>query len=734
MNIHTTALPMLQSGLCVLPAIPAEKRPSLSGWKAFQAARPNETQIKTWFVDAPGLCLVCGAVSGNLEMIDFDAQGEMFTAWWEKVEATAPGLFDRLVVEQTPSGGYHVAYRCTDSVPGNQRLAQRSIICDSPNPIEIHGKKLVPRKIGGRWEVLVTLIETRGEGGLFLCDPAPGYKLQQGNFCQLPVLTAAERDILINAAQSLNEHVERSASSAPHDSHETSGGRPGDDFNSRSDIRSLLTKHGWTQISQGENEHWRRPGKDCGTSATLKDGVFYVFSTSAAPFEADRGYSPFQVYSLLEHNGDFAAAARELRTAGFGDDTENLPKVDLSSFLSKVPNPPAKDAEAAALPLSDLFESINELDPPLIHGLLREGETMNVIACPKAGKSWLVMKLAISIASGLDWFGMPVEYGHVLHIDNELRLKTIVYRYRKIAEALKVPPSLFSHNLDIKSLRGQLQDLNGLGAYFTSLEPGKYKAIIIDAFYRTLPIGVDENDNGAIANLYNKLDWYASRLQCAFILIHHSSKGNQSQKSITDVGAGAGAQSRAADTHLILRPHEESNVAVLEAAVRSWPPRAPMCLRWEFPLWHPATDLDPAALHGKPATHSSIPSKHEWTVEEFIKTCVMPFDPCVQTKIIYEAGQLDIPERRARTLIELGLEEGLLLKEKDGSRAPIVAVRDGIPAGKAQMIAAKLIRDPNQSIPDLAVAHGVSERYVRQVRQAMEGVPVDGELIQDDNH
>ncbi len=722
MSLQFTAMTTLNSGLCVLPAIPAEKRPSLSGWKAFQSALPNETQIRAWFADAQGMCLVCGKVSGNLEMIDFDNKGELFSAWWEKTETARPGLFDRLVVEQTPSGGYHAIYRCAEPVPGNQRLAQRAVPCDGPGEVEIAGKRYVPRKNGDRWEVIITLIETRGEGGLFLCDPTPGYKLQQGEFTDLPILSVEERAVLIDTARALNELAPQ-PSPAPYVATvlpEPCGGRPGDDFNARADIRDFLLKHGWTQVRGGDNEHWRRPGKDSGTSATLKEGVFYVFSTSAAPFEADRGYSPFQVYSLLEHNGDYAAAASMLRAEGYGADDDFVNKVDLSTFLSNLPDPQPEPDEAEAKPLSELFKTVTELDPPLIHGLLREGETMNVIASSKMGKSWLVMRLAISIASGLDWFGMPVEHGRVLHIDNELRLKTIVYRYRKVAEALKVPYDLFSHNLEVKSLRGRLQDLNGLGQFFNTIDPGKYKAIIIDAFYRTLPIGMDENDNGAIANLYNKLDWYASRLQCSFILIHHSSKGNQSQKSVTDVGAGAGAQSRAADTHLILRPHEEPNVAVLEAAVRSWPPREPMCLRWEFPLWHRATELDPRALHGK--AQSPGKAKSTWSVEEFIEECVMPHDPCSQNKIVYAAGQLEIPERKAKGLIEVGLSEGLLAKERNGSRMHLVAVRDGVPSGKAQVIAARLANEPSVSASDLAAEYEVSERYIRQIRQAADGM------------
>ena len=45
-------------------------------------------------------------------------------------------------------------------------------------------------------------------------------------------------------------------------------------------------------------------------SATLKDNVLYVFSSNAAPFEPNQAYSPFAVYTLLEHGGDWERAAR----------------------------------------------------------------------------------------------------------------------------------------------------------------------------------------------------------------------------------------------------------------------------------------------------------------------------------------------------------------------------------------------------------------------------------------
>ena len=112
--------------------------------------------------------------------------------------------------------------------------------------------------------------------------------------------------------------------------------RPGDDFNARGDVAALLKRHGWRPCGvRGDgNQHWTRPGKPHGTSATLKDGVFYVFSSNAHPFEPNGAYSPFAVFAALEHGGDFEAAARDLAGQGYGRPAEPDGDVDISGILA----------------------------------------------------------------------------------------------------------------------------------------------------------------------------------------------------------------------------------------------------------------------------------------------------------------------------------------------------------------------------------------------------------------
>jgi len=130
------------------------------------------------------------------------------------------------------------------------------------------------------------------------------------------------------------------------------GGRPGDDYNRRGEIATVLEAHGWQRVGEANaNQFWRRPGKATGNhSATFDGHTFYVFSSAAPPFEPNQGYSPFAVYAILEHSGDFTAASAALAARGYGDPRPaEGPDVDIGALVAKArdgspPNPVSPDA------------------------------------------------------------------------------------------------------------------------------------------------------------------------------------------------------------------------------------------------------------------------------------------------------------------------------------------------------------------------------------------------------
>lgn len=254
----------------------------------------------------------------------------------------------------------------------------------------------------------------------------------------------------------------------------------------------------------------------------------------------------------------------------------------------------------APMTLANLVQEYPTLRPPVIDGLIREGETGNLIAKSKVGKSWLAYGIAISVATGRQlWGRFDCSPGRVLVVDNELHPEVLASRIPAVAQAMGLSVDDLAEKLDVVTLRGRLMGLDEIGALIRrSREP--YRLVIVDALYRAMPGGSKENSNDDMTGVYNAIDAEARKTGAAFLLVHHASKGSQSDKDVTDVGSGAGAQSRAADLHLVLRPHQDDGIIVAEAAIRSFAPVEPFCLAWNFPVWMPADDADPQQLKRQP--------------------------------------------------------------------------------------------------------------------------------------
>src|SRR5262249_44997319 len=249
------------------------------------------------------------------------------------------------------------------------------------------------------------------------------------------------------------------------------------------------------------------------------------------------------------------------------------------------------------LTLGELVHRYPKMREPVIDGLARRGEIMNFISTTKVGKSWAVAGLALTTATGRIWLDtFQTTAGRVLIIDNELHPETLAARLKKVAESLLIPFAEVQDRVTVISLRGNLRDLYTLRTKLERFGPRYFHFIVIDALYRMFTDYRGESDNNAITQFYNELDRLAAATDCCIAVVHHGTKGSQADKNVTDVGSGAGAQSRACDTHVIFREHEEKNVAVLEVALRSFAPVEPLCVRWEYPLWHLADGLDPARL------------------------------------------------------------------------------------------------------------------------------------------
>ncbi len=376
---------------------------------------------------------------------------------------------------------------------------------------------------------------------------------------------------------------------------------------------------------------------------TLPDSVVNKILAAAGPAHHEvRDKHPPQDgdYGPGNRHDHLCSVAAKIRNAGCGFETIlaavdvenrtrcNPPKSDhevrdiakyYAAAESTAPPPPNYGQRIERLSFAELAAAHPVLRPPVIDGLLRQGETMNLISSSKVGKSWLMYLLLLSVVTGRYWLDrFATRQGKCLLVDNELHGSTLANRIPTVATAMHLDPEQYDLDLEVMSLRGRLKTLDDLKADLDRIEPGEFAVIGLDARYRFAKDGESENDNAAQARFYNLVDQIAERTGSAIVLVHHSSKGSQGDKKVVDVGAGAGSQSRAADCHLVLREHQDDNAVVLDAAVRSFKPVEPLVLKWSFPLWLPDTSADPLALKGisKPSDEQRERIKEEKRLKE----------------------------------------------------------------------------------------------------------------------
>ena len=202
------------------------------------------------------------------------------------------------------------------------------------------------------------------------------------------------------------------------------------------------------------------------------------------------------------------------------------------------------DAENAA----DFWDDIPPLRPSLIDGVLRQGHKMLIAGPSKAGKSFALIALAISIAEGKPWMGFPCAQGRVWYVNLELDDISCKHRFRDVYKALGLSPQHLD-NIDIWNLRGRAVPMNKLAPSMIRRARNRgYSAIIIDPIYKV--ITGDENSAEQMAQFCNQFDKVCAGAECAVIYCHHHSKGAQGGKRSMDRASGSGVFARDPDALL----------------------------------------------------------------------------------------------------------------------------------------------------------------------------------------
>ena len=244
-----------------------------------------------------------------------------------------------------------------------------------------------------------------------------------------------------------------------------------------------------------------------------------------------------------------APSWHEAAVASVKENSHPHPTSDNRSSIGHGKSPPRKNWSDRAFSAAELQ---TQTFPPLkfiVPELVPEGATL-LVSRPKLGKSWLVLDIAIAVASGRFTLGSmkPIQ-GDVLYLALEDGPRRLQRRLTKLLPTFgeKWPPRLKFATECPKADQGGLNDIE---QWISTVEAPRLVIVDTLAQFRKAPNGkaqVYTEDYGAIAEL-QKL---ASKHSLGIVIVHHDRK--MDADDVFDTVSGSLGLTGAADTILVMK-------------------------------------------------------------------------------------------------------------------------------------------------------------------------------------
>ncbi|MBU2249739.1 MAG: bifunctional DNA primase/polymerase, partial [Gammaproteobacteria bacterium] len=448
------------AGCSVIP-LRAGKLPAVA-WKEFQERRATRVELMKWFVDSGwGMAIVCGKVSGNLVRLDFDDPAD-YEKLWSRMEEWAKTPLPTFK-SQRQGGGYGIIVRSSTLVP------------------------LLPQKTFKDYPKL----EVRGEGGITVIPPTPGYNWLTPP-ASIPLLDVpAMLKELLGFDLSNREKLARSVSSSANDElskllRET---EPGERSNNLVKIAGMLRARGIdveTAVQVMEvnfEEHWSHDGMDWPEAKSVFEGAFKRYA----------------------HEG--------VRITGSTKPADEPKWADAE-----------EDDEVVVRHLSQIVKKTDE-ETVLVEKIVCAGELGNtVIAAPtKMGKTSLFLDLSITASRGDPVWGMlhVTKPLRIAYIDQERKADQILENKDIMTQVIGEPNDANLIILTQKSGDFNVGHQKTLTQLYNALAKFKPDLIILDGWAWFCQ---DPSDPDRVRQALSWLKKVRQELNCASIIIHHFKK------------------------------------------------------------------------------------------------------------------------------------------------------------------------------------------------------------------
>ena len=274
----------------------ANKIPLVSKW---QTSKLTSQELSS-YDNALMYGLVCGTVSDGIECLDIDlkvldTKEERDTYEKELLDYLSDNVdnfYKKVAIYRTLNNGLHIIYKA-ENIEGNKKLATYK------------DKK-------------EAVIESRGIGGYIQIYPK--FHHRGLKYEEITKVTNEDRNILVECCKSLTHEIKVQVEPKETKKETQQDGlSPWSDYNGRTNVFDLISNE-FTLVRQLSNYSLiKRNGAESLTSGKIfnDSNCIYLHSTGTR-YDAEKLLSPFIIYTVQNHNGDFTASSKDLYSKGFG--------------------------------------------------------------------------------------------------------------------------------------------------------------------------------------------------------------------------------------------------------------------------------------------------------------------------------------------------------------------------------------------------------------------------------
>jgi hypothetical protein len=359
------------------------------------------------------VALVCGIKSGNLICVDIDEKhcGGISQLVFRDLRELLPTLWERLRIEKTINGGYHLFYRI--NLVGEEKCPNENI-------------KLARRLLddGKSWQ---DFIELKCEGGICQTYPSEGYELVYDR--PIPIFSLSEHKEIIYLVRSFDKQPEQELtfnSGVTNFKNElyTNGKNPFECFDDSDEGARLLENEGWRQRRNkiaSDCIGWIKPngkGEDIQAFFHTKKRFYSVYIDEGVVLQGF--YKPSKLLCLLKYGNTKSESRKSLYAhlvkEGYGEYSEVYENNVIKRFVKQrkeVTDLPKNFSEEAKIEFVEAKKKNNELYPYGVFWYIEEN-----------GSFYISQKNIdeVVVAMEYKWYG-----GKIYKVDEELGylLKTV---------------------------------------------------------------------------------------------------------------------------------------------------------------------------------------------------------------------------------------------------------------------------------------------------------------------